>query len=485
MEGDHGIKLLEKLFQILKDEGVLQPKFSDPVIHFKDPEKLLDDFEFTIDNQGHATPAAIEQICRDVMKYSTKTNHVKFHTFLYGGYDFYGLCASWIIDALNTIPMTYDVAPVFSLMEDVVIKKLLNLYGINDGDGIFTPGGSMATLYAMTLARFKKYPESKKTGIFNQKPLVCFTSKEAHFCIDKGANWLGIGEENVIVIETNEKGEMILKDLEEEVIKSISEGKVPFFVQATCGTTVLGAYDDLRGLAMICQKYGMWLHADGCYGGQVIFSKKYKYLMIGSELADSISYCPQKMGGAPLQCAVFLTKYKGLLLECNKTGAGYVFATEKYYSTCYDTGDKSVQCGKKVDAFKLWLILKARGLDAFEEITVNIFESAKYLSDLIKSRDGFRLVVDNQASPSICFWYIPKNLRGTTENPEFWSKIDKITTIISSTLVKSGRQMIGYSKLPKKHSANFFRVALVGYPRPSKESMDSIVNEIESVGDKL
>lgn len=75
--------------------------------------------------------------------------------------------------------------------------------------------------------------------------------------------------------------------------------------------------------------------------------------MAGSELSDSITYCPQKMGGVPMQCAVFLTRHNGLLRECNEAGAGYVFPKEKHYDVRYDPGDKSVQCGKKVSVYYL------------------------------------------------------------------------------------------------------------------------------------
>ena len=55
---------------------------------------------------------------------------------------------------------------------------------------------------------------------------------------------------------------MMPSDLVQCIEKSISEGKKPFFVSATSGTTVLGAFDPLEQLADICQKYGIWLHVD-------------------------------------------------------------------------------------------------------------------------------------------------------------------------------------------------------------------------------
>lgn len=40
------------------------------------------------------------------------------------------------------------------------------------------------------------------------------------------------------------------------------KGFVPFFVSATAGTTVYGAFDPLIAISDICRKYGVWMHVD-------------------------------------------------------------------------------------------------------------------------------------------------------------------------------------------------------------------------------
>nr|CAD7420060.1 unnamed protein product [Timema poppensis] len=55
---------------------------------------------------------------------------------------------------------------------------------------------------------------------------------------------------------------MIPEELERLVLERKSRGHIPFFVNATSGTTVLGAFDPLEPIADICQKYRMWLHVD-------------------------------------------------------------------------------------------------------------------------------------------------------------------------------------------------------------------------------
>lgn len=85
-----------------------------------------------------------------------------------------------------------------------------------------------------------------------------------------------------------------------------------------------------------------------CLGGSSLFSDR-SFLMNGVNMAKSISWNPHKVLGAPLQCSIFLIKEKGVLHECNSANAKYLFQQDKFYDVSYDTGDKSVQCGRKVN----------------------------------------------------------------------------------------------------------------------------------------
>lgn len=58
---------------------------------------------------------------------------------------------------------------------------------------------------------------------------------------------------------------MVLAELDKAIQKEISAGIYPVFVNATAGTTVLGAIDDLVGVADICKKYKIWMHVDVSY----------------------------------------------------------------------------------------------------------------------------------------------------------------------------------------------------------------------------
>lgn len=71
------------------------------------------------------------------------------------------MAGQWLTDALNSSVYTYEVAPVFTLMETTVIKEVCKMIGPDWGDGMFCPGGSMANGTAINLARFNYIPDIK------------------------------------------------------------------------------------------------------------------------------------------------------------------------------------------------------------------------------------------------------------------------------------------------------------------------------------
>ena len=61
------------------------------------------------------------------------------------------------------------------------------------------------------------------------------------------------------------RGRMLVSDLEQKIEKAKAEGAVPFFVSATAGTTVLGAFDPINEVADLCSKHQIWFHVDVSY----------------------------------------------------------------------------------------------------------------------------------------------------------------------------------------------------------------------------
>lgn len=144
------------------------------------------------------------------------------------------------------------------------------------------------------------------------KRLIVFTSEDAHYSVKKLAAFLGIGYDNVYLVKVDCHGKMLVCDLEKQIIRSIEEGAVPLMVSATAGTTVMGAFDPLKDIADVCQKYQLWFHVDAAWGGGALISKTHRNLLEGIELADSVTWNPHKLLAAPQQCSTLLLRHEGL-----------------------------------------------------------------------------------------------------------------------------------------------------------------------------
>ncbi|XP_004560156.1 acidic amino acid decarboxylase GADL1 [Maylandia zebra] len=452
------------------------------VCEWRSPEQLKELLDLELRDGGESESEILQRF-KDAIRYSVKTTHPHFFNQLYAGMEPYSMVASFIIEALKPSLYTYEVAPVFTLAEEAVLKKMMELIGWKDGgDGIFNAGGSMSNMYAVNLARYRCCPDIKENGLSAAPRLVMFTSQECHYSISKAAALLGIGTKNVYAIPSDERGKMIPSALEEQILSAKSEGAVPFMVNATAGTTVLGAFDPIDVIADICEKHNLWLHVDACWGGAALVSSKHKHLLKGIHRADSVAWNPHKMLMACLQCSAFMVRDKTSLLQrCHSARASYLFQQDKFYDVSYDTGDKSVQCSRKPDAFKIWLMWKALGSKELEQRVDRALAMARYLAEEIKKREGFRLLMEPEYA-NICFWYIPPSLQTLPDGPELWEKLHKVAPVIKERMMKKGSMMVGYQ--PHGEKANFFRMIIIS-PQVSRQDMDFVLDEINNLGKDL
>ncbi|XP_066431978.1 glutamate decarboxylase 1 [Eleutherodactylus coqui] len=460
---------------------------STKVLDFHHPHQLLEGIEgFNLELSDN--PESLEQIlvdCRDTLKYGVRTGHPRFFNQLSTGLDMIGLAGEWLTSTANTNMFTYEIAPVFVLMEQITLRKMREIIGWNgkDGDGIFSPGGAISNMYSIMAARYKYFPDVKTKGMAAVPKLIIFTSEHSHYSMKKAGAALGFGTENVILVKCNERGKIIPADLEAKILESKQKGHVPLYVNATAGTTVYGAFDPIDEIADICEKYNIWLHVDAAWGGGLLMSRKHRHKLNGIERADSVTWNPHKMMGVLLQCSAILIKEKGILQGCNQMCAGYLFQQDKQYDISYDTGDKAIQCGRHVDIFKFWLMWKAKGTVGFEQQINKCLELSEYLYSKICNREDFEMVFKGEPEhTNVCFWYIPPSLRDVPPSEERQEKLHKVAPKIKALMMESGTTMVGYQ--PQGDKANFFRM-VISNPAATKSDIDFLVEEIERLGQEL
>uniref|UniRef100_A0A8C2Z8J3 Cysteine sulfinic acid decarboxylase n=1 Tax=Cyclopterus lumpus TaxID=8103 RepID=A0A8C2Z8J3_CYCLU len=466
---DHteGQLFLNDTFKIIMEEVLCKgTDIKHKVCEWKEPKELALLLDLELRATGEPQHRLLQRV-QDVAKYSIKTSHPRFMNQQFGGVDYHALAGRFLTEALNTNLYTYEVAPVFVLMEAEVLRGLRQLVGWTEGDGLFCPGGSASNMYAMNIARYQHFPEVKSQGLCGLPRLNIFTSSDSHYSVKKGAAFLGIGTDNVIIVEVDEGGRMIPDDLDEKITLAKSQGAVPFFVSCTSGTTVRGAFDPLDLIADVCEKHKLWMHVDVRYHGlsqQHYLIHKIKVYVKNIFLIFGISACPQD-----------------LLRKCHSANATYLFQQDKFYDLNLDVGDKSVQCSRKVDCLKLWLMWKAVGSIGFAERVDKAFNQARYLVEQMKKREGFHLLQEPEFV-NVCFWFIPPSMRGKEGMADYQDRLAKVAPVIKERMMKQGTMMVGYQPLGNK--VNFFRMVVFS-PLLTQKDMDFFLDEIERLGKDL
>ncbi len=486
------------------------PTGDDPVVDFLAPDDLVAAFEPVLplglaDEQPRSGDAAILDAVELVLGHSVHTSHPRFVNQNFAGPDPVSVVGDWLGAALNTTGATFEAAPVFTLMESAVLSKLGRLAGYlppNErrssgngagvGDaavpplppGLFCPGGSTATLYALQLARHRLRPDVTRVGTRGES-LVLYVSDAGHYAATKSAALLGLGTEAVIKVATDASGAMLPSALAGAIARSIDAGQVPFAVIGTAGTTVTSAFDDLDALADICEANGLWLHVDGCYGGSALFSAANRHLVRGVERSDSFVWNLHKMMGMTQQCTALLVRDPTQLAPCFADRADYIFQPDKLNAE-YDSGDRTFQCARRVDVLKLWLAWKHHGDEGFAARIDHAVAMADHARARIAASDGqFATVVAGDFT-NVVFVWVPPHLRPLTLDPtsmtelgdEVTAELHALAPRIKAEMQRRGTAMVGYQPIA---GLNTFRLLFMN-PSVTEADVDALLDRIAEYG---
>ncbi|HTL90217.1 MAG TPA: pyridoxal-dependent decarboxylase [Leptolyngbya sp.] len=460
-------ELLSKVLEIVNHYLAENSDSNTRIVQYQSPEALKAKIDLSIPEAG-ATVDRFLALIETYLTYSVRTGHKQFFNQLFAGFNLPGLIGELLISLTNTSMATYEIAPIATLIEQELIQELNSLIGFTHGEGTFVTGGSNANLIAMLCARNKMLPDAKHQGI-QSNSLTAFVSNQAHYSFLKAANVLGIGLNNVIKVETDDRASMIPKALEAAIAKSYQSDETPFFIAATAGTTVFGAFDPLTEIAQIAQTHNLWFHIDGAWGGAVAFSDRVKHLLAGSELADSFTWDAHKLMGLPLVCSAILLKQPEILAQTvSNAETDYLF--HDHADAAYDLGVMSLQCGRKADALKLWLAWQYYGKRGYEQRINHLFEMAKYATQKVNECLELELVAPAQFL-NICFRYVPNNELD----------LDRLNLELRDRLVKSGKSLVNYASWNGK---TFIRLVLAN-PEISQTDLDQFFKNVLEIGGEL
>ncbi|RAH72337.1 pyridoxal phosphate-dependent decarboxylase family protein [Aspergillus aculeatinus CBS 121060] len=482
------------------------------LVEHKRPEELQRLLQLSLPQEGTGQNGLVD-VLRQVLRYSVNTWHQGFLDKLYASTNAPGVASELILAALNTNVHVYQVSPALTVIEKYTGQRLAALFGLTGprAGGISVQGGSASNTTSIVIARNNLYPETKREGNGGHR-FVLFTSAHGHYSIEKAAQMLGLGSSAVWAVPVDKQGRMIPAELERLIQQALAEGRTPFYVNATAGTTVLGSFDPFAAIAALCKRYKLWLHVDGSWGGSFIFSAAQRHKLAGAELADSIAINPHKMLGVPVTCSFLLAADLRRFHRANTLPAGYLFhnpdtAAESSESSSeeeepeidspevWDLADLTLQCGRRADSLKLFLGWTYYGSAGYERQIDSACAVAAHLATLVQHNHNFILVSENPTPClQVCFYYAPQRqmvyprapatTTTTAEAEAERAKANsKVTEQVTHAIVHKGF-MVDFAPPSGDEDAvgdgKFFRCVV--NVQTAKETVEALLRAIEEVG---
>ena len=428
-------------------------------------DSLLRTSDLKLPMEGRGLESALDDI-ESVLSHSVRTTAPGFMNPLWGGLSIASLAGELVTAATNTAMYTYEIAPIATLIESSILKRMAELADFGTSQGTLTTGGSNGNMLGLLCARQSKVPLSSQSG-FDGTKMVAFVSEESHYSFNIASNVVGIGQSNLIKIRCNEQGQMRADSLEDEIERALENGQIPFAVLATSGTTVRGSFDPLREVAEIAHRYDLWMHVDAAWGGSCLFSTQYRSLMDGIELADSFCWDAHKMMGIPLICSAFIVKDAEILRAvCSNGNTAHYLYLETGEDV--DLGLYSLQCGRRNDALKLWLAWREIGDAGWAKMLDRFMKLADYLERSVNENESLEMM-SNRMWTNVCFRYVGSS-------PE--ENLNHINTELRKRLIHDGRFMVSRSTI----DGNIVLRSVIANRNISEASLDSFLECVVSIG---
>ncbi|NKI32690.1 pyridoxal phosphate-dependent decarboxylase family protein [Croceivirga thetidis] len=404
---------------------------NEKTIRWNTPEKELKFWLDFLENGRN------DEFISEILKRTTHTHHPKYVGHQVAAPSPITALTSMVSSILNNGMAVYEMGMSPSAIERIVTDKVCAKigYGSNSG-GFLTSGGTLANLTALLSAR-KAIVKHDVWNEGHKGQLGIMVCEEAHYCVDRAARIMGLGEQGIIKVPAGEDYSLNTDLLNTCFQQAKAKGIEIFAIIGSAPSTATGAYDNLHAIAQFAESKQIWFHVDGAHGGAAIYSKKYKHLVTGIDKADSVVIDGHKMMLMPTITTALLFKDKRHAQHTFSQKADYLL-NDTAEDQWYQSGKKTFECTKTMMSLHWYVLLKFYGEAIFDEFVTRQYDLAQEFAEMVQEHPSFELATWPQSN-ILCFRVI--------EDSKSNEELNDLNARIRQLLLEDGEFYLVQTKL--------------------------------------
>lgn len=362
--------------------------------------------------QGEAFEQILQDVDHLVMPGLSHWQHPDFFGYFPSNGTLSSVLGDFLSTGLGVLGLSWQSSPALSELEETTVDWLRQMVGLSGAwSGVIQDTASSSTLVALICARERASDYALVKGGLQSlaKPLMIYTSAQAHSSVDKAALLAGFGKDNIRYIEVDTTFAMRPEALAAAIEQDLAAGLQPCAVVATTGTTTTTALDPLAPIGRIARAHGLWLHVDSAMAGSAMILPECRWMWEGIEQADSIVVNAHKWLGVAFDCSLYFVRDPQHLIRVMSTNPSYLQSAVD--SEVKNLRDWGIPLGRRFRALKLWFMLRSEGVQGLQQRLRRDLDNARWLAEQVEGAQGWELLAPVQLQ-TLCIRHQPAGLQG-------------------------------------------------------------------------